>query len=150
MSMVVCQRTPNKIPKKPSWEFYEYRNIRRKSFRFSCTCDRSWHNTEEMWEQKTVYQTEVGLKDLPIMMWFWVMTWQHTELSCRDTEVVSSTELSLDMSDVSSVDSGCEPIFFNGSRSMGCQDCLSEKLGQNCTLWEWSSIHWWESCLALS
>ncbi|PNF14697.1 hypothetical protein B7P43_G10265 [Cryptotermes secundus] len=36
-------------------------------------------------------------------------------------EVVSSTELSLDMSDNSSVDSGSEAIVFNGSRSMGCQ-----------------------------
>ncbi|PNF27998.1 hypothetical protein B7P43_G13858 [Cryptotermes secundus] len=47
---------------------------------------------------------------------------QSTDLSRKVTkEVASCTELSLDMSDISSVDIASEPIEFTGSRSVGCQ-----------------------------
>lgn len=58
--------------------------------------------------------------------------WRHTDLSCKDTkEVVSSRELFLDMSDNSSVDSGSEPIVFNGSRNMGCQTVYLRSLDRS-------------------
>lgn len=47
---------------------------------------------------------------------------QYADLSCKATkEVASCTELSLGMSDISSVDIASEPIDFTGSRSVGCQ-----------------------------
>lgn len=47
---------------------------------------------------------------------------QNTDLSHKVTrEVASCTELSLDISDISSADIASEPIEFTGSRSVGCQ-----------------------------
>lgn len=55
---------------------------------------------------------------------------QHMDMASEDTkDVASFTELSLDMSQISSVSSEREPTVSNGSRSMACQTIDPKNFG---------------------